>query len=142
MKREACEGCNCGEGFLMSMIDSGPVSAAVAGNGAPLGQILVERGLISEEQLAYALAEGQRTGEPIGVVIVRLGFAHSATIAQALATQAGGPTKSEYGYASRVRACRPKCSGACRAAGLPRAGAGVAAGGTGTRVCGPGGAGH
>ena len=78
----------------MSTIDT-----AAPGNGVPLGQILVERGLISDEQLQYALAEGQRTGEPIGVVIVRLGFAQPASIAQALATQAGGPTKSEYGYA-------------------------------------------
>jgi len=78
----------------MSTIDT-----AAPGNGTPLGQILVERGLISEEQLQYALAEGQRTGEAIGEVIVRLGFAQTASIAQALATQAGGPTKSEYGYA-------------------------------------------
>jgi hypothetical protein len=69
-------------------------------SGPPrLGEILVERGLLSEEQLAYALGEGQRTGEPIGEVIVRLGFAVPATIAQALATQHGGPMKSEYGYA-------------------------------------------
>ena len=69
-------------------------------SGPPrLGEILLERGLLSEEQLAYALAEGQRTGEPIGEVIVRLGFAVPATIAQALATQHGGPMKSEYGYA-------------------------------------------
>jgi len=75
------------------------IDTAAPGTGTPLGQILVERGLISEEQLQYALAEGQRTGEPIGEVIVRLGFAQTASIAQALATQAGGPTKSEYGYA-------------------------------------------
>jgi predicted nuclease with TOPRIM domain len=68
-------------------------------NPPRLGEILLERGLLSEEQLAYALGEGQRTGEPIGEVIVRLGFAVPATIAQALATQHGGPMKSEYGYA-------------------------------------------
>ena len=69
-------------------------------SGPPrLGEILLERGLLTEEQLAYALGEGQRTGEPIGEVIVRLGFAVPATIAQALATQHGGPMKSEYGYA-------------------------------------------
>jgi hypothetical protein len=69
-------------------------------SGPPrLGEILLERGLLTEEQLAYALGEGQRTGEPIGEVIVRLGYAVPATIAQALATQHGGPMKSEYGYA-------------------------------------------
>ena len=65
----------------------------------PLGAILVKRGLLTEEQLAAALAESHRTGEPTGEVIVRLGFASAASIAQALATQHGGPLKTEYGYA-------------------------------------------
>lgn len=65
----------------------------------PLGAILVRRGLLTEEQLATALAEAKRTGEPTGEVIVRLGFASAATVAQALATQHGGPLKTEYGYA-------------------------------------------
>jgi hypothetical protein len=65
----------------------------------PLGAILVQRGLLTEQQLATALAESKRTGEPTGEVIVRLGFASAATIAQALATQHGGPLKTEYGYA-------------------------------------------
>src|ERR1022692_201606 len=65
----------------------------------PLGAILVQRGLLTEEQLAAALAENKRTGEPTGEIIVRLGFATAATIAQALATQHGRPLKTEYGYA-------------------------------------------
>ena len=65
----------------------------------PLGAILVQRGLLTEEQLNVALAESKRTGRPTGEVIVRLGFATAATIAQALATQHGGPLKTEYGYA-------------------------------------------
>ena len=65
----------------------------------PLGAILVRRGLLTEPQLEAALAESRRTGEPTGEVIVRLGFASAATIAQALATQHGGPLKTEYGYA-------------------------------------------
>jgi hypothetical protein len=65
----------------------------------PLGAILVRRGLLTEPQLEAALAESKRTGEPTGEVIVRLGFASAATIAQALATQHGGPLKTEYGYA-------------------------------------------
>ena len=69
-------------------------------SGQPLlGQILLERGLVNDEQLAYALYEAQQTGEAIGEVIVRLGYAQPASIAQALATQHGGPLKSEYGYA-------------------------------------------
>jgi len=65
----------------------------------PLGAILVRRGLLTEEQLNAALAESHRTGEPTGEVIVRLGFASAATVAQALATQHGGPLKTEFGYA-------------------------------------------
>ena len=67
-------------------------SAASDGTGGPsgsvpLGQILVGRGLLSEEQLQAALEEGQRTGEQIGSAIVRLGLLPASTIAQALATQ-------------------------------------------------------
>jgi len=65
----------------------------------PLGAILVRRGLLTDEQLAAALAEAKRTGEPLGEAIVRLGFASAATVAQALATQHGGPLKTEFGYA-------------------------------------------
>jgi len=64
-----------------------------------LGAILVERGLLTEEQLAAALAESQMTGQPTGEVIVKMGYATPATIAQALATQHGAPLKTEYGYA-------------------------------------------
>ena len=78
---------------------SAPEDSFRPGNTPRLGEILVERNLISEEQLAYALAESKQTGEPTGEVIVRLGFATAATIAQALATQHGRPLKSEFGYA-------------------------------------------
>ena len=66
---------------------------------APLGAILVQRGVLTEDQLAAALDEQKRTGEQIGEVIVRLGFALAPIVAQALATQHGGPLKTEYGYA-------------------------------------------
>jgi hypothetical protein len=80
--------------------------AAVPDNGmlrppgpAPLGAILVQRGVLTEEQLAFALDEQKRTGEQIGEVIVRLGLALASSVAQALATQHGSPLKTEYGYA-------------------------------------------
>ena len=66
---------------------------------APLGAILVQRGVLTEEQLAFALDEQKRTGEQIGEVIVRLGLALAPSVAQALATQHGSPLKTEYGYA-------------------------------------------
>ena len=66
---------------------------------SPLGAILVQRGVLTEEQLAFALDEQKRTGEQIGEVIVRLGLALAPSVAQALATQHGSPLKTEYGYA-------------------------------------------
>ena len=36
----------------------------------PLGRLLVERGLISEDQLAIGLSEQALTGKPLGQVIV------------------------------------------------------------------------
>jgi hypothetical protein len=66
---------------------------------APLGAILVQRGVLTEEQLAIALDEQKRTGEQIGEVIVRLGLALASSVAQALATQHGSLLKTEYGYA-------------------------------------------
>ena len=68
--------------------------------GSPqLGAILVKRGVLSEDQLAAALAEQEQSGEQLGEIIVRLGFAAGPLIAQALATQYGRLLKTEYGYA-------------------------------------------
>jgi hypothetical protein len=65
----------------------------------PLGQLLVERGLITEEQLDSGLAQQDWSGRPLGEVLIALGFVTEATIAQALATQHGGLIKTEYGFA-------------------------------------------
>src|SRR5919204_5249793 len=66
----------------------------------PLGAMLVRRGLITEEQLAVALAAQQECGEPLGQIVVARGYATPATVAQALATQHGGLLKTEYGFAT------------------------------------------
>ena len=66
----------------------------------PLGTLLVKRGLISEEQLAVALADQKETGEPLGKIVVDRGFTRPEVIAQALATQHGGLLKTEYGFAT------------------------------------------
>lgn len=74
---------------------------------APLGSMLVARGLLGEQHLAMALAEQQEGGRPLGEILVAKGFVSAAVIAQALATQHGGALKTEYGYAlsfdSRIR---------------------------------------
>lgn len=57
----------------------------------PLGQILVERGVIGAEQLKEALAAQKRKGGLIGEVIVSLGFAKEEDIAYCLSLQFGYP---------------------------------------------------
>ena len=54
-----------------------------------LGEILLELGVISEEELRIALKEQSRTGEKLGEVITRLGFATEEEIHMAIAQQAG-----------------------------------------------------
>jgi hypothetical protein len=66
----------------------------------PLGTLLLNRGLITAEQLTAALEAQKGSGEPLGAIVVAQGFATPATIAQALATQSGGLLKTEYGFAT------------------------------------------
>ncbi|MCK9615267.1 MAG: hypothetical protein M0R48_07185 [Candidatus Omnitrophica bacterium] len=57
----------------------------------PLGQILVERGVITFEQLEKALAVQNKDGGLIGEVIAKLGFAKEDEIAHCLSLQFGFP---------------------------------------------------
>jgi len=66
----------------------------------PLGEVLVERGIVSPEQLTTALEQQRATGRQLGEIIVALGFAPGPIVAQALATQHGGLIKTEYGFAT------------------------------------------
>lgn len=65
-----------------------------------LGEVLLQHGIVNADQLDVALAEQQKTGRPIGEIIVELGYAPGPIVAQALATQRGGMVKTEYGYAT------------------------------------------
>lgn len=55
----------------------------------PLGELLVERRVITPEQLAEALAIQQRQGGLLGQLLVRLGYVEEEAVAQALTTQYG-----------------------------------------------------
>jgi hypothetical protein len=66
----------------------------------PLGEVLVERGIVTPEQLTTALEQQRATGQPLGEIIVGFGFAPGPIIAQALATQKGSLIKTEYGFAT------------------------------------------
>jgi Type II secretion system (T2SS), protein E, N-terminal domain len=54
-----------------------------------IGAILVARGLIAQQQLDEALDEGTRTGERLGDVLVRRGWIFEQELAAALALQYG-----------------------------------------------------
>ncbi|MFQ5465427.1 MAG: ATPase, T2SS/T4P/T4SS family [Thermodesulfobacteriota bacterium] len=57
-----------------------------------IGELLVESGLITEEQLEEALAEGRsHKGERIGAILVKKGYATEMDIAQTLAFQLSIP---------------------------------------------------
>ena len=56
-----------------------------------LGETLVHAGLLSEEDLRAALTEHKRTGERLGIVLVRLNMATEHQIAKTLAHQLGFP---------------------------------------------------
>jgi type IV pilus assembly protein PilB len=56
-----------------------------------LGELLVEKGLITDAQLAEALVECRQHGSRLGETLVRLGFIFEDELARTLAEQAGVP---------------------------------------------------
>ncbi|MBN3040668.1 MAG: hypothetical protein JW867_06035 [Candidatus Omnitrophica bacterium] len=64
----------------------------------PLGQILVERGVINNSQLTQALEAQKKEGGLIGEIIVNLGFAKEEDIAYCLSLQFGFPYLPLYNY--------------------------------------------
>ena len=55
----------------------------------PLGYLLVQKGLISEDQLRIALQEQKKNRQPLGRLLVRLGFLSEATIRDVLSENLG-----------------------------------------------------
>lgn len=55
----------------------------------PLGQLLIQNGFLTQVQLDDALYEGSRTGERLGEVVVRRGLASEDDVARLLAEQWG-----------------------------------------------------
>src|SRR5215212_6393181 len=53
----------------------------------PLGALLIDAGLIDDDRLEEALHEGSRTGERLGEVVVRYGWATEDDVAKLLADQ-------------------------------------------------------
>jgi type II secretory ATPase GspE/PulE/Tfp pilus assembly ATPase PilB-like protein len=55
----------------------------------PLGRMLVNKGVISDDQLRIALQEQNKTHQPLGRLLVRLGFLSEATIRDVLSENLG-----------------------------------------------------
>jgi hypothetical protein len=63
----------------------------------PIGELLVERGLINEIELADALAEQAKTKRPIGEILVSHGLVSRPALSLALADQLGVELEIEQG---------------------------------------------
>src|SRR5438876_930383 len=55
----------------------------------PLGRLLVEQGLLSEDQLEHALEEQESTNRRLGETLIDLGFVSHAALSRALAELSG-----------------------------------------------------
>ena len=69
----------------------GPVTAVDPAPPKPLGQRLLDDGLIDEQQLDLALREQKRQRRKLGEVLIDLGFVPPGVITDALASEALGP---------------------------------------------------
>ena len=58
-------------------------------NRQPIGQVLIARGVISEDQLRIALLEQMKSNQPVGKLLVTLGFVSEATLRDALGESLG-----------------------------------------------------
>ena len=70
----------------------------------PLGRLLVEQGLLSEEELERALVQQAATGRRLGETLVELEFVSHLSLSRALAEQYGIELKSETGFGTGLRA--------------------------------------
>lgn len=62
-----------------------------------LGDVLVMRGLLTQDELKAALEEQRRSGRRLGEIIVDRGLVSRGALATALGEQAGGIVRTEYG---------------------------------------------
>src|SRR4029077_18401729 len=81
-----------------------PVVEAARIPWRPLGRLLVEQGLLSEEELERALEQQAATGRRLGETLVELEFVSHLSLSRALAEQYGIELKSETGFGTGLRA--------------------------------------
>lgn len=64
----------------------------------PLGELLVEKNLVTEEELQRALKEQEESGRLLGTILVERGFVSGPALAVALAEQYGVEVEAERGF--------------------------------------------
>jgi hypothetical protein len=69
----------------------------------PLGSLLVEKGLVTQEELDIALVEHERTGRRLGEVLVDLGVVSGSGVTKVLLEQLGVDLSQESGFGSGLR---------------------------------------
>jgi hypothetical protein len=111
------------EGYLRSWVEMNHVAASVASEAQPqtrLGDLLVSKGFISREQLAYAVIEAREQGELLGRLLLRYEWIFESELARALAEQWGLPylNLASIGVNRELMQLLPREVGA-RAAAVP-----------------------
>src|SRR5918995_3745335 len=69
----------------------------------PLGELLVERELISTDQLEHALAEQAQSGRRLGEIMVSTGLVSRERLTQVLLEQCGLDLSTQDGFGSGLR---------------------------------------
>jgi hypothetical protein len=64
----------------------------------PLGELLVGKGLVTKDELEFALAEQAESGRLLGAILVERGFVSGPALAIALAEQYGVELHTERGF--------------------------------------------
>jgi hypothetical protein len=86
-----------------------------------LGAVLVEAGLITEDDLIRALAAQEHSGRRLGEILVARGLVSAPAVANALAEQHGSFFKSEHGFGTGLRSSIERDSGPTEEASGPKA---------------------
>ena len=73
----------------------------------PLGQLLVERGLLTSDELEAALDEQERTGERLGEILLRNGLLSRLSLASSLHEQSLADPEESFGSELGSRAPLP-----------------------------------
>lgn len=66
----------------------------------PLGQVFVDKGLLTQEELEQALGEQQSSGRRLGEVLISLGLISAPSLARALGEQYGIEIQTDDGFGS------------------------------------------